>query len=81
MLLYNHSKGITDRPRAGKEITMTTYRVYIYYLRTAKHKDFDSKNDALNYAYDIANNNEKAMHITIENLNTCKKVLELYPER
>ena len=40
---------------------METYRVYIYYLRTAKHKDFDSKNDALNYAYDIANNNEKAM--------------------
>lgn len=55
--------------------------MYIYYLRTAKHKDFDSKNDALNYAYDIANNNEKAMHITIENLNTCEKVLELYPER
>lgn len=64
-----------------EEVTAETYRVYIYYLRTAKHKDFDSKNDALNYAYDIANNNEKAMHITIENLSTCEKVLELYPER
>lgn len=61
--------------------TMETYRVYIHYLRTAKHNDFDSKNDALNYAYDIANNNKKAMYITIENLNTCEKVLELYQER
>lgn len=60
---------------------MKNYRVYIYYLRTAKHKDFDSKNDALNYAFDIANSNEKVMHITIENLDTFEEVLNMYPER
>lgn len=57
------------------------YRVYIFYLRAKRFKDFESRNDALNYAYKIANHNEKALHIIIENLYTCEKVLELYPER
>lgn len=60
---------------------MKTYRVYIFYLRSKRFKDFESRHDALDYAYKIANNNERAMHIIIENLNTLEKVLELYPER
>ena len=27
MLLYNHSKGITDRPKAGKDIEMKSFRI------------------------------------------------------
>lgn len=29
MLLYNHSKGITDRPKAGKENIMNSYMVIV----------------------------------------------------
>ena len=44
-----------------------------------RKKDFNCKADALDYAYRIANGG-KALHITIENIETCEVLLELYPE-
>ena len=55
------------------------FRVYVYYLKSSRKKDFDSKKDALNYAHRIANNG-KAPHITIENIDTYEILLDLYPE-
>ena len=40
MLLYNHSKGITGRPKAGKEIDMNGYsKKYGEYMNKADKKE------------------------------------------
>lgn len=55
------------------------FRVYVYYVSSSRKKDFNCKADALDYAYRIANGG-KALHITIENIETCEVLLELYSE-
>ena len=40
MLLYNHSKGITDRPKAGKENNMSYKYEVVAYINNIKVKRF-----------------------------------------
>lgn len=55
------------------------FRVYVYYLRGSRKADFRGQSEALEYAHRIAGNG-KAAHITVEDLSTCKVILDLYPE-
>lgn len=62
----------------GKE-RKKMFRVYVYYLRSSRKADFRDQSKALEYAHRIAGNG-KAVHITVEDLSTCKVILDLYPE-
>ena len=70
---------ITSRPapevtRAQEEIM---YRVYLYYLRGSRSKDFESPDDAISYAEEILTRGH-VVRVQVEDMTSCKIIFEKF---
>lgn len=53
------------------------YRVYLYYLRGSRQKDFPVRRDALDYAKKFLRNG-KIARVAVEDIEACKVIFEAY---
>ena len=55
------------------------YRVYLYYLRGQRSKDFESQGDAVSYAEKMLSRSRVA-HVQVEDMENCKVVFERFSQ-
>lgn len=53
------------------------YRIYIYYLKGQRKKDFEDEKEAIRYANRFLNRGN-IVHITVEDIENCKVIFDEY---
>lgn len=53
------------------------YRVYLYYLRGSRSKDFESPDDAISYAEEILTRGH-VVRVQVEDMTSCKIIFEKF---
>lgn len=59
--------------REGKKM----YRVYLYYLRGSRSKDFESQDDAISYAKKILTRGYAA-RVQVEDMDACNVIFDAF---
>ena len=58
------------------------YRVYLYYLRGSRSKDFESQDDAISYAISYAEKiltRGHAARVQVEDMDACNVIFDVFP--
>ena len=56
------------------------FRVYVYYLRGSRAKDFETQEAAMTYVQKILNKG-KAVRVTIEDIDVCNIVFDKFSKK